>query len=84
MVSGDQVRVQMHNPLVRAQPNPNVPANYPDWIRFHPADMEAEQAVRLYPLEFLLSEDAKASGLMGLGDAFRAWRFANANINNNQ
>ena len=83
MVSGDQVRVQMYNPLVRAQPNPNVPANYPDWLRFHLADKEAEQAVRLYPVEFLRSEDAKASGLMGLGDAFRAWRFANPNIINN-
>ena len=81
MVSGNQIPV--FNPFVRAQPNPNVPANYPDWLRFHPSDMEAEQAVRRYPLEFLLSEDAKASGLMGLGDAFRTWRFANPNIINN-
>jgi hypothetical protein len=72
------------NPFVRAQPNPIVPENYPRWIRFHPADREAEQAVILYPLEFLRSEVAMARGLMGLGDAFRAWRFANANINNNQ
>ena len=80
----NQIPVPVRNPFVRAQPNPKVPANYPDWIRFHLAAMEAEQAVILYPLEFLRSEVAMARGLMGLGDAFRAWRFANANINNNQ
>ena len=81
MVSGNQN--PGYNPYVRAQPNPNVPDNYPEWLRFHPEDMEAEQAVIRYPLQFLLSEDARARGLNGLGDAFREWRFANANIINN-
>jgi len=81
MVPGNQIPVL--NPFVRAQPNPNVPANYPDWLRFHLSDMDAEQAVRLYPLEFLRSEVAMDHGLNGLGDAFRAWRFANPNIINN-
>jgi len=83
MVSGNHHNPVI-NPRVRAQPNPNVPANYPDWIRFHPADMEAEQAVeQRYPLQFLFSEVAMDQGLMGLGDAFRAWLSANPNIINN-
>jgi hypothetical protein len=80
----NQIPVPVRNPFDRRHPNPMVPENYPRWIRFHQADMEAKQVVeQRYPLEFLRSEVAIAHGLNGLGDAFRAWLSANPNIINN-
>jgi hypothetical protein len=85
MVSEIQVQAAF-NPFAQVF-NPNIPNDFPEWIKYHPAQAEAQSIVESVAallqgernnfMVFLHSDAARDAGLIGLRDAYRAWRALN-------